>query len=189
MITKIRNGVFETNSSSVHTMVFHKTDLINVLNDSYMEIHGGYYGRCPELPLTTIEERLNYLWTGLWDLNIHYHYTDNHEWNITVDREELQWWKNAIHMYCPNAVLYDIKDEDWYSVDHAFCLKPLFAAMKEDISILKDFLLDPIGKIYVSGDEYYPEEEPFDRNEIPWVDEYEKLISYTDDTYIYIKGN
>ena len=65
MSINIRSNVFETNSSSVHTIVFHKTDFSNVLDDTYMEIHGGYYGRCPELPLTTIEERLNYLWTAV----------------------------------------------------------------------------------------------------------------------------
>lgn len=92
-------------------------------------------------------------------------------------------------MYCPNAVLYDIKDEDWYGVDHVDCLTSLLYAMKVDIFILKDFLLDPIGKVYISGDEYDEKEEPFDRNEIPWVDEYEKLISFNDDTYVYVKGN
>ena len=92
-------------------------------------------------------------------------------------------------MYCPNAVLYDIKDEDWYGVDHVDCLTPLLSAIKIDISILKDFLLDPVGKIYVSGDEYSEEEEPFNHNEIPWVDEYEKLISYNDGIYVYVKGN
>lgn len=188
MTINIRNKVFETNSSSVHTLIFHKTDFSNVLDDTYMEIHGGYYGRCPEPPLTTIEERLNYLWTAVWDLHIKYEY-DKEEWITIVDKEGLQWWKDAIHMYCPNAVLYDIKDEDWYGVDHVDCLTPLLSAIKIDISILKDFLLDPVGKIYVSGDEYSEEEEPFNHNEIPWVDEYEKLISYNDGIYVYVKGN
>ena len=188
MIINIRYKTFETNSSSIHTIVFHKTDFSNVIDDTYMEIHGGSYTRCPEPPLTDIKERLNYLWTGLWDLHTSYKH-ENNEWITIVDKKGLQWWKDAIHMYCPNAVLYDIREEDWYGVDHADELTPLFCAMKTDISILKDFLLDPLGKIYVSGDEYEDSEEPFDRSEIPWVDEYEKLISYNDGIYVYVKGN
>ena len=65
MTIKIRKGVFETNSSSVHTLVFHKVDINNAVCIDEMKIYGGYYGRCPRAPLTTIEERLNYLWTGI----------------------------------------------------------------------------------------------------------------------------
>ena len=61
MTIKIRSNVFETNSSSIHTLVFHKTDMQNVINDTPMDIHGGSYGRLPQLPLTNLYDRLNYL--------------------------------------------------------------------------------------------------------------------------------
>ena len=183
MTMNIRYGTFETNSSSVHTIVFHKTDMTNVIDDRYMDIHGGEYGRYPQECLSNIEDRLNYLWTGIWDININYEKDDN-GWHQTVNREELQWWKDAIHLYCPNAVLYDIDENDWYGVDHADCLINLFAAMKKDISILKDFLLDPFGEINITGDEY--EDYDYDRY---YNTEQEQLTEFELDTFVYIKGN
>ena len=67
MSVNIRSNVFETNSSSVHTIVFHPTDITNVVCIDSMKIEGGQFGRSPKFPLTTIEERLNYLWTAIWD--------------------------------------------------------------------------------------------------------------------------
>lgn len=184
----LRRNTFETNSSSVHTLVWHKTDNSKIIDNTYMEIHGGEYGRFPQEPLTTLTERLNYLWTGIWDLCISYKH-ENDEWITVIDREELQRWKDMIHIYCPNAILYDIKEEDWYGVDHASNLIPLFKAMEQDISILKDYLLDPVGKIFISGDEYYEEDEPFNRGEIPPIMYYEQIVDCGNNTFGYIKGN
>lgn len=184
----LRCNTFETNSSSVHTLVWHKTDNSKVIDNTYMEIHGGEYGRFPQEPLTTLTERLNYLWTGIWDLCISYKH-ENDEWITVIDREELQRWKDMIHIYCPNAILYDINEEDWYGVDHSDCLTPLINAMETDASILKDFLLDPVGKIFISGDEYYEEDEPFNRGEIPPIMYYEQIVDCGNNTFGYIKGN
>jgi len=59
MNIRIRRGVFETNSSSVHTLVFHPTE--EYINENYMVIRGGEYGRYPLRPLKDLEDRLNYL--------------------------------------------------------------------------------------------------------------------------------
>ncbi len=69
-------------------------------------------------------------------------------------------------------------------VDHADCLVNLFAAMKKDISILKDFLLDPLGEINITGDEY--EDYDYDRY---YDTEQEQLTEFELDTFVYIKGN
>lgn len=185
----IRYNTFETNSSSVHTLIWHKVE-DNIINDDYMEIHGGSYGRCPQEPLITLEERLNYLWTGIWDQHVKYRYNkDTKEWYTIIDTESIEEWKDLIHSYCPNAVLFNIRDEDWYGVDHADCLAPLINAMRIDTSILKDFLLDPVGKIFISGDEYYEEDEPFNRGEIPSILYYEQIVDCGDNTFGYVKGN
>ena len=63
--------------------------------------------------------------------------------------------------------------------------------MKTDISILKDFLLDPDGAIYIDGDEFYEEEVPFNRNDLPhvgWTNS-EQLIEFKPDSFVYVKGN
>ena len=187
---KIRSNVFETNSSSVHTLVFHKTDIQNVIDDTPMDIRGGSYGRLPQPPLTSLYDRLNYLWTAIWEANIKY-VKVNTEWIKVLNKEEIQWWKDAIHLYCPNAILYDLKDEDWYGVDHTTLLENLLSAMKTDISILKDFLLDPDGTIYIDGDEFYEDEVPFNRNDLPhvgWTNS-EQLIEFKPDSFVYVKGN
>lgn len=60
---KIRKGVFETNSSSTHCLVWHNTnknDTTYVDFNAYV-INAGYYGRAPKKPLICIEERLAYL--------------------------------------------------------------------------------------------------------------------------------
>lgn len=195
MKMQIRSNVFETNSSSVHTIVFHPTEMSNVVNTNIMKIKGGQYGRCPQEPLTTIEERLNYLWTAIWDNCIEgFNFsTDKYETNW----DEVKWWKDAIHLYCPNAILYDLVDDggwDYPYVDHAILMKPLMEAMKKDILLLKYYLLDPNGYIIVTGDEAYDEEEReyFNPDTIPhidWSDSETVVFNERDQEYVYVKGN
>lgn len=189
----IRTRLFETNSSSVHTLVFHKTDPLKIICDDPMEIYGGSYGRCPQAPLDSLYERLNYLWTAIWDYCISYNYIrETGQWEININKKELQWWKDEIHTYCPNAILHHIDPESWYGIDHTDLMSNLLEAMKQDSSILKDFLLDSNATIYIDGDEY---ESSFDYDEIPKVniwdgEEYETLLPLSDQTgYFYVKGN
>lgn len=87
--------------------------------------------------------------------------------------------------------MFDINDQDWYGVDHPYELRNLFSAMLEDNSILKDFLLDEEGIIYIYGDEYDESEMPFDYDNMPKVSwfEYGENIIKQDDAFIYVKGN
>ncbi len=196
MTIKIRSNVFETNSSSVHTIVFHPTDMANVVCTDIMKIEGGQYGRCPKHPLETIEERLNYLWTAIWDTYIETFNFETQKYESNWD--ELNWWKDAIHLYCPNAILYSlVVDEgewDFPYVDHVGLLKPLLDAMKKDISLLKYYLLDPQGYIIISGDEAYEEEEReyFNPDLIPhlsWEDAEKVIFNEKEQEYVYVKGN
>lgn len=194
MTTKIRTNTFETNSSSVHTIVFHPTDITNVICDDTMIIEGGCYGRSPKPPLTTIEERLNYLWTAIWNLCIETFNYDTQKFEYKW--EELKWWKDAIHLYCPNAILYNLKDKGWdYPyVDHTDLMEPLLESMKKDISLLKYYLLDPDGYIIISGDETYKEEEReyFNPDTIPkifWEDSEKLIFNEAEQEYVYVKGN
>ena len=188
MNIKMRVGVFETNSSSVHSLVFHKTDVTNVVNDNVMEIHGGEFGRAPQEALFGTENRLNYLWTAIWEINYEYFDYDKQEWAYNL--EEIAWWKNAIHLYCPNAILYDLKDDgswDYPFVDHADLVKPLLDAMKQDITILRYYLLDPDGYILIDGDEY---ERFYDEDLMPpigWQDS-DRLVQ-DGDNYYFVKTN
>ena len=195
MTIKIRSNVFETNSSSVHTIVFHPTEMANVVCTDYMKIEGGQFGRSPKFPLTSIEERLNYLWTAIWDIYIESFNYKTQEYESNFD--ELKWWKDAIHLYCPNAILYNLEDDGSWNfpfVDHAGLVEPLLAAMKKDISLLKYYLLDPNGYIIISGDEVYEDEEReyFNPDLIPhisWDESEQILFDKSKQEYVYVKGN
>lgn len=192
MSLKIRRGIFETNSSSTHTLVFHKIDPRLIADNTVMEIHGGYYGRCPNYPLKTTQERLNYLWQAIWDSCIEYFDYDKQEY--CSDYEELNTWKTAIHLYCPNAILYDVKEEDWFGIDHSDNLRNLLQTMKNDIFLLKYYLLDPDGYVVITGDEYEANDENqfFNPDEVPTLDNWENqdtLIKLDHDTFLYEKGN
>jgi hypothetical protein len=195
MTIKIRSNVFETNSSSVHTIVFHPTAMDNVVCTDLMYIRGGQYGRIPKPPLNTMEERLNYLWTAIWSNCIETFNFDTQKYESNWD--ELKWWKDAIHLYCPNAILYNLNDDDGYDypyVDHSYAMQNLLDAMKKDISLLKYYLLDPDGYIIVTGDEAYDEEEReyFNPDIVPRVSwgQYEEVVfNEHDQEYVYVKGN
>ena len=171
MITK--NNLFEIN----HVLVFHKVNWIHVINNKYMNIYGGDYKDYFGSPLETIEERLNYLWQGIWDL-----YKNN--------KEELNSWKEAIHFYCPNAILYNIEKNDWYGIDNVDSLQPLFDSMKENISILKYFLLDTDGYISFVNENNINEYDTYGKF-IPQIDISNKnrLIHWNDTTFVYEKTN
>lgn len=194
MNIKIRSNAFETNSSSVHTIVFHPTTMDNVVCTDMMEIKGGQYGRMPKFPLSTIEERLNYLWTAIWSNCIETFNFDTQKYESNWD--ELKWWKDAIHLYCSNAILYNLEDDGWdYPyIDHSYATRNLLDAMKKDISLLKYYLLDPDGYIIISGDEAYEEEEReyFNPDLIPhvsWDKDEQVLFDENKQEYVYVKGN
>ena len=58
---QIRNGCFETNSSSLHTICIHK-DYINPVNLKELHFRFGEFGQVPER-YGSIEEKASYLWT------------------------------------------------------------------------------------------------------------------------------
>ena len=189
---KIRKNIWETNSSSTHTLVFHKIDDTDCLQ--YMDIHGGHYGRMPQPILTSVEEKLNYLWTAIWDYT-HRIDWDKKEYPLIEDTGKLKWWKDSIHNYCPNAVLYNIPESDWDTyIDHGLLTFPLLEEMYENPELIKWFLLDPNAYIAITGDEYGYDSYYFDNIDIPHIHwpNYEKLINNEDsfgENFVYVKSN
>lgn len=58
----VRNGIFETNSSSCHSLIIDKDSWFdNNIDDKYYIVKGGYYGRCPRIPLESTQEKLDYI--------------------------------------------------------------------------------------------------------------------------------
>lgn len=125
-----------------HILVWNKTSKIN--NNEYLNIYGGWYGDEITYPLSLLPEKLNYLWTAIW--------------NYSKTKRELREWKEIIHFYCPNVNLYDV-DETWCGIDYVENLYPLLTDMKKDIIILKNFLLSDESKIYIFNSIDYTQKE------------------------------
>lgn len=151
----IRSGVFETNSSSCHNLIIRKEDWAknDVDNHPYI-IKGGYYGRCPQIPLESTEDKLNYIWTmvnGLFGL----HYIDYTNKVIDyIDKTRFEQWKRMIIKICPNAQLIEPCVDDYnIGIDHVYELESFAKEVEKNPDILQNFLLS-YSWIDISGDEY-----------------------------------
>ena len=209
MLTKIRAGVFETNSSSVHSLVWHNPSNYSeqITKAASFTVFPHYYGRAPMAPLTTRQERLSYLWTAILENACHYkqevgedgraHYKEYIDWDFIAK------WVGILKEYLPHVTFFipdKMKIENSWDfeigIDHVGLLDNLLDSFEEDKQALSDFIYDNSGYILVSGDEFSDEDEPFDSllsRSIDWAD-YEKLIKLQDTTnnyrnYVYIKGN
>jgi len=191
----IRSNVFETNSSSVHSLVIRKDSWFDdkCIDDTPYLIQGGYYGRCPQIPIEDTEGKLNYIWTMvncLWGL--HYtaykdedgNYLEEEERPVDYYNEQrFNRWKKKLQKMFPRATFVTNSPNNWdYGIDHAGGLENFADSMENHSELLK-YLLFSYSWIEVSGDEYanWPCMLSY-----PW----EELIEINDGrNIIYIKGN
>ena len=186
----IRHGLFETNSSSVHSLVIHKNDWLNesYCTKSYV-IKGGYYGRSPQLPFDDIEGKLNYIWTMVEGL-----YGWDYDYNKSIDKKNFKWelkirnpekyllWQNMLYEICPNIKLVPISPGNWdVGIDHVYELENFAKEVEKNPELLK-YLLLSYSWISVAGDEY-----PSWENLLPYP--WGKLTKINDYTFVYMKGN
>lgn len=182
----VRQGLFETNSSSVHTMIIRVDDWYEQseynTDDKKYVIKGDYYGRCPQTPLETTEQKLNYIWTMVNCLyGKHIINWDTKE-DAYQDLEKFILWTKMIHDVCPNALLIEPDVNSWnVAIDHSYELKK-FAEELENNPVLLLHLLLGYGWIDITGDEYacWPSILPY-----PWYE----LFKLNSSTYLYVKGN
>ena len=171
MKASVRNGVFETNSSSVHAIVINKKNLAEN-NNSIVKIECGDYGWEFEEYRSPFQ-KMNYLWTAIVDNN-----EDLDSWKEYLI-EALGFPKNIIFVDEPKDVFNDV-------IDHAEELKEFLVRMKSDPVLLKKFIF---------GDSYIITSNDNDMSsdrltEIldPNSDEFTGDID-NDDMYIYYKWN
>ena len=159
---KIRKGVFETNSSSVHSIVIDVSQEPCVVDD-VLTIAGGEYGWGYN-ELCSLEDRLNYLWQGIWD--------------CAGDKSPLgthDEWRQRIRKWLPNVSLEDVPeggigdDDDeyasWYfpGIDHGGELYVLLRQFMSNDKLLGDFLTNENSHVICSNDNsdsygfYYPD--------------------------------
>jgi len=179
----IRNGAFETNSSSVHSLVIRKDSWFdNDIDDKYYTVKGGYYGRCPQIPLESTQEKLDYIWTMVNGLFGQHCIDWKNKIYEYVDITRFEKWKQMIFEICPHAELEEIDPEGcdvW--IDHVYELEAFADAVESDPRILRYFLLS-YSWIDISGDEYanWADILPY-----PWGE----IVEINNHTLLYVKGN
>lgn len=133
----VRQGVFETASSSTHAMVI-DTGGDPLPSDEPTVAGYAEYGRWRDRCITC-EERLTYLWQCLTDV---------------CDDGELAIWEKRIHEWLPNAVLprYDRNDYSRGSSEaHGF--RAVYDMFAEDPGMLGCFLLGDESAVECGSDE------------------------------------
>jgi hypothetical protein len=189
----IRKSVFETNSSSVHSLIIQKDDWYNDKIDyTPYVIEGGYYGRCPQIPIENVEGKLKYIWTmvnDLWGLDFKSYLDADGNLLPSEEREvcyknEIRFhrWRNKLQKMFPNAEFITIPVGNWdYGIDHVQGLTQ-FADDLENHPELLTYLLFAYSWIDIGGDEYanWPCILPY-----PW----EELVDVNNNTVLYVKGN
>ena len=189
----IRAGVFETNSSSVHSLIIQKDDWYNDKIDyTPYVIESGNYGRCPRIPIENVEGKLKYIWTmvnDLWGLDFKSYLDADGNLLPPEEREvcyknEIRFhrWRDKLQKIFPNAEFITTPAGDWnYGIDHVQGLTQ-FADDLENRPELLRYLLFAYSWIDIGGDEYanWPCILPY-----PW----EKLVDINNNTVLYVKGN
>lgn len=116
MKSKIREGIFETNSSSVHSLVFLNQKLskpnlreLRINKDGVIKIPFGYFGRDYRI-YSSQKEKLSYILTFFWcclneDIN-EFNNSNNYRCSYWQDIKETI--INYINTSCPNKHCVDI---------------------------------------------------------------------------------
>lgn len=114
MKTNIRNNIFETNSSSVHSLVFLNQELsepnfkeLQINKDGIIKIPLGYFGRDHKI-YSSQKEKFSYILTFLWC-----YFGEDIEW--FVDKNRNYYWQDIkdeiifyINKFSPNILCTDI---------------------------------------------------------------------------------
>ena len=149
MKTTIRTGVFETNSSSAHTLVIadHRPDGIDYTQ--YWS-NGGCFGRYESLSSNDTSLKLDYLWQAIID--------NSDELDSGEGAGSISWWQETIATYLPEARLEIEYDSSGYPkgyIDHGGAYADMLEAMYQDPELIARFLLSPDSWIFLSSDEDY----------------------------------
>lgn len=155
---KIRKGVFETNSSSMHSFSLEKVfsgfkrgfKEFKPLMNGTLVIDIDYYGRYPFKLLNTPEDKVRYLLADIFE------YGHKKEINKMLSTKnytkEVQDILDILHKYIDFKVL-KVEEIDWaIGVDHASL--DIFDIIKARNIDMEEFIFNPNYVIIVDGDEY-----------------------------------
>ena len=162
----IRRGLFETNSSSVHTLVLNTQDYwdYKLDKDKYqknldkwgyksIKVECGNYGRVPQPILYTIKDKADYLWTAIIEQYCKY------DWKKRVykivNNKKIDWWQKEMLSWLPRESSFVFPSEDpLIGIDHSYALKNFIKELEEKPAYIACLLYDDGSFIDIGGDEY-----------------------------------
>ena len=148
MKRQVRNGVFETNSSSVHAISICVSKIDNSLNGKTIKAELGEFG-WEYSGYTSILDRLSYLWTAIASFSQNLEGYDK--------KKYLEDWEERISGIFRN---YDITVEfespqqtnTWWYIDHYSELGQFLADLDDNYNLLERYLLDYNSEVRTGND-------------------------------------
>lgn len=141
----IRRGVFETNSSSTHSIAIGSdTDLLGFspnTTDNGIEIHTDDFGWSYEI-YGSVESRLSYILIYIRD------------WSGDKHEEFTQVLTNVVSDHTGAAYIKLIEDKEKGYIDHQSVEDQNYHYLFEDPSVLKTFLFSKDGYVETDNDNY-----------------------------------
>jgi len=161
MKINIRKQVFETNSSSVHTLSINNTDtskLDDIPTEQEIFLKEQEFG-WEYLNYNSFKDKVDYIYTYI--KNLYYEPSEKEKKEI---ENELQYLKSVILEVCPKIVISENKDtEGW--IDHDIELNELWIKFKENKELLKQFLFCSDSVLITDNDNHsYDDEEQDEQN-------------------------
>ena len=145
----IRMGMFETNSSSVHSIVIAEGFSGDIDYNRYWSC-GGMFGRYDKEVLDDTASKLDYLWQAILDISSD---VDSGEGPGSIDR-----WREIIGQFLPEATLeieYDSQGFLKGYIDHGGEYWDMLCQMESDTGLVGRYLLNPQSRVFMSSDEDY----------------------------------
>ena len=142
MRIQIRNSVFETNSSSIHTIAITKYNGSSK-NNITLEAQTGNFGWEHELYMLP-KDKLSYLWTAIYCL------ADDEAWGEEKDfvkhAQILEDWKKIISpVFAEYNIEIEYKHVDPFSfdydIDHGYKLNNMLEDFKNNPKLMVDFVM------------------------------------------------
>lgn len=190
----VRKGVFETNSSSIHTLVISHIGENDINCDGQPVIfYCGEYGWGYD-ELCTVNERASYLWTYLmYEYQDSYEYEDEHGWSHPemTRTQVVDLLKKRCEEINVNAEFCFPTKDDYFYIDHCSDwtsagyydeekreyvyrrVDSIFEKMLNDAQMLKNYLFNDKNFIVISNDNSDDDRE----------------IDAPSDAEVYVKGN
>lgn len=151
MKKQVRKNIFETNSSSTHSIVVGNNgeDIYAGLPDK-LEFHGGMFG-WEHCLYTGTQDKADYLFTSLIYTDTPFEYVERiksilAKWNIEAEFDEIEEKK-----YSDGSVYYEVAGEFCY-VDHGIENKYLVEELCEDEVKLMNYLFSDGSYVETSND-------------------------------------